>query len=63
VTQYYRPTDPEGGFILEPQDALPPAYALEPLVERQFGGKLLRISRVVVISPAKPKTEAPATDD
>lgn len=59
VSQYYRPTDPEvGGFILEPQDALPPAYVLEPLVERQVGGKLLRISRLVEIRLEKQKAEA-----
>ncbi len=63
VSQYYRPIGPEGGFILDPQDALPPAYVLAPLVERQIGGKLLRISRVTEIRLAKPKTEAPATDD
>ena len=63
VGQYYRPIGPEGGFILDPQDALPPAYVLDPLMERQVGGKLLRISRVTEIRLAKPKTETPATDD
>jgi hypothetical protein len=57
VTQYYRPTGPEGGFILDPQDALPSAYVLAPLVERQIGGKLLRISRLVEIGLPQAKEE------
>ena len=55
VTQYFRPVGAEGGFILDPRDELPASYVLEPLIERQVGGHLLRISRVVAINPpAKP---------
>ncbi len=59
VIQYYRPTGPEGGFTVDPHDALPPTFELEPLVERQVGAKLSRISRVVAIHPADkpPKVE------
>ena len=60
VSQYYRPVGPEGGFILDSRDALPPEFVLEPLIERQFGGRLLRISRVIEVSlpvaPAPPST-------
>lgn len=49
VFQYYRPTDPGGGFILDPKDKLDDAIILEPLHERQFGGRLLRVSRVMEI--------------
>lgn len=51
VSQYYRPTGSEGGFVLDPRDELTPAFVLEPLTERQIGGRLLRISRVVEIRP------------
>jgi hypothetical protein len=49
VSQYYRPTGPEGGFVLDPRNVLPDWFVLAPIVERQIGGKLLRISRVVRI--------------
>lgn len=49
VSQYYRPTGAGGGFVIDPRDELPTAFVLEPLTERQVGGKLLRISRVVEI--------------
>lgn len=49
VFQYYRPTGPEGGFVLDPDDALPSAFKLEPVTERLFGAKQMRISRIVGI--------------
>jgi hypothetical protein len=49
VTQYLRPIGAEGGFQLDPHDELPATYVLEPLIERQLGARLLRISRVVEI--------------
>lgn len=49
VSQHYRPTGPEGRFVLDPRNELPDVFELEPLVERQVGGKLLRISRVAAI--------------
>ncbi|MFA6962353.1 MAG: glycosyltransferase family 39 protein [Opitutaceae bacterium] len=56
VSQYYRPVGAEGGFVLDPKDTLPDSFVLEPLTERQVGGKLLRISRVSEIRlPAAPK--------
>lgn len=49
VFQYYRPTGPEGGFVLDPENVLPAAFKLEPLTERLFGAKQMRISRVTGI--------------
>lgn len=46
VLQTLRPVGAEGGFQLEPEDRLPPAFELEPLAERQWGSHLARISRV-----------------
>lgn len=62
VSQYYRPSGPEGGFVLEPKDALPTTYELEPLIERQVGGKLLRISRVKVKAMPEKKEAQPIPD-
>lgn len=63
VSQYYRPASAAGGFVLDPRDRLPPVYVLEPLVERQVGAKLLRISRVVKIdlslAEKAPTSESP----
>ena len=60
VSQFYRPVTGAGGFVLDPRDELPASFVLEPVIERQMGGRLLRISRVVAIRlPAK--TEPPAS--
>jgi hypothetical protein len=62
ISQYYRPTGPEGNFVLDPRNALPEAFVLAPVVERQIGGKLLRISRIVRIDLDKIEEE-PARPD
>jgi len=49
VFQKYRPVGPDGGFVLDPVDALPSSFVLEPLAERQFGAKFIRVSRVAEI--------------
>lgn len=58
VFQYYRPTGPDGGFVLDPRTELPASFVLEPVFERSMGLKLIRISRVVEIRPAQPAGEA-----
>jgi len=66
VFQYYRPTGPQGDFVLDPANMLEDRVVLEPLIERRFGGRLLRISRVVEIgenperSPVALEAEAAA---
>lgn len=62
VSQYYRPTTPNGDFVLDPRNELPASFVLAPVVERQVGGKLLRISRVVRIDLDQVK-EPPAPPD
>lgn len=49
VFQKYRPTDAQGDFQLDPADRLPDSFVLEPIVERRFGTRLDRVSRVVMI--------------
>lgn len=46
VTQVLRPRSGDGDFQLDAADRLPETYVLEPLVERRFGARLARISRV-----------------
>lgn len=46
VMQYLRPLGADAGFAVDPADVLPAIFVLEPLHERQIGGRLLRISRV-----------------
>lgn len=54
VCQGFRATGPDGAFQLDPADRLPAAYVLEPLVERRWGTKLARLSRVVDIRLTAP---------
>lgn len=51
VLQHLKPIGRDGGFVIAPGHVLPARFVVEPLVERQIGGKLLRISRVVKILP------------
>jgi hypothetical protein len=59
VTQAIRPTTAEGGMGVDPEDVLPPAFHLEKIAERRFGGRLDRLSRIVSIDPAPQAPEKP----
>jgi hypothetical protein len=66
VTQAIRPSTAEGGFGVDPEDLLPPSFHLEQIAEKQFGGRLDRMSRIVSIDPEpdKPgKLDKPAKPD
>lgn len=52
VCQAYLPTRVDGGFQVVPGDRLPDGFVLEPIVERRFGARLARISRLVEVKPA-----------
>lgn len=56
VCQGYRATGPDGVFQLDPADRLPASYVLEPIVERRWGTKLARLSRVAAIRLSAPPT-------
>jgi hypothetical protein len=60
VFQYYRPTGPNGDFVLDPRTELPASFVLEPVFERSMGMKLIRVSRVVEIRPVAPAGDAAA---
>ena len=61
VTQAIRPSSAEGGLGVDPEDLLPPSFHLEKIAEKQFGGRLDRMSRIVSIDPEpdKPDQRAP----
>lgn len=62
VMQYFRSRTEEGEWVLDPTDALTAAYGLKPVVERRFGGRLLRISRVVEMRWPPPEEEGAEAD-
>lgn len=51
ITQELRPASAKGDHQVVPEDMLPKNFQLETLVERRFGTKLVRISRLVAIEP------------
>jgi hypothetical protein len=51
VAQAIRPLSAAGETGVDPEDVLPATFHLEPLVQKRFGGRWLRISRVVSIDP------------
>ena len=61
VSQALRPTSPEGGWGVDPDDLLPDNFHLEPIAQKRFGGRFARLSRIVAIdeTPAK-KDPAPS---
>lgn len=54
VCQGFRAVGPDGGFQIDPLDRLPESFVLEPVVERRWGGRIARLSRVVQIRLAPP---------
>ena len=60
VLQSLRPTTAEGDHQLVPEDRLPPGFTLEVMVEKRFGTRISRISRLVSIQLAV-EGDGPAT--
>lgn len=62
VAQALRPTSAKGEMGVEPDDVLPESFHLEPIAEKRFGGRHMRLSRLVSIDapPATPKPAAKA---
>jgi len=58
VIQSLRPTTAEGRHQLLPEDELPPNFKLELLVEKRFGTKIDRVSRLVAVEETA-ATDAP----
>lgn len=51
VTRVLRPTTAEGDLILDPDDALPESFQLEPITRKRFGGRWIELCRLVAIRP------------
>ncbi|MBL9212511.1 MAG: glycosyltransferase family 39 protein [Opitutaceae bacterium] len=49
VAQVMRPTTAQGDMIVDPDEVLPPAFQLETVAEKRFGGRWIRISRLTGI--------------
>ncbi len=70
VSQVIRPTSAKGDGGLDPDDELPPEFQLDLLEQKRFGGRWIRISRLVAITtpeitsvpPARPKGVAARAD-
>lgn len=54
VSQTLQPTTPTGDYHLMPEHRLPDGFVLEPVVEKRFGARLNRISRLVAVPVPKP---------
>ena len=59
VSQVLRPLPAPGEVILEPEDELPERFRLEPVAEKRFGGRWVRLSRVTGIEPAPTAPSTP----
>lgn len=51
VAQAIRPVSPAGETGVDPEEVLPASFHLEPIAQKRFGGRWLRISRIVSIDP------------
>ena len=65
VSQRIRPTTIEGCFQVDPRDALPARFILEPVIEKQIGMRLERLSRLLEIGepPEEETGEAEVVGD
>jgi hypothetical protein len=60
VSQVLRPTTAAGDMIVDPDEELPENFRLEPIAEKRFGARWIRISRVTEILPGAPAATVPA---
>ncbi len=51
VTRVLRPTTAEGDLIVDPDDALPENFQLEPITRKRFGGRWIEVCRLVAVRP------------
>lgn len=51
VAQVVRPTTPEGDAGIDPDDVLSDEFHLEPIAQKRFGGRWIRLSRLVELTP------------
>jgi hypothetical protein len=51
VSQALRPTSANGDFGIDPHDEMPAHFRLEPFAAKRFGGRVIRLSRLVAVDP------------
>jgi hypothetical protein len=54
VSQVLRPLPEPGEVIVDPEDDLPERFRLEPVAEKRFGGRWIRLSRLTGLEPVPP---------
>lgn len=59
VAQALRPTTAAGDKGIDPDDVMPPSFHLEPIIEKRFGGRWMRLSRLVSIDADAKDTPRP----
>lgn len=52
VAQALRPTTANGDLGIDPHDLMPESFHLEPIATKRFGGRWIRLSKVVAIKPS-----------
>ncbi|PAW63657.1 MAG: hypothetical protein B9S34_13940 [Opitutia bacterium Tous-C1TDCM] len=52
TVQVLRPTSAQGDVIVAPDDRLPDSFKLQPIAQKRFGGRWIRLSRVTAIDVA-----------
>jgi hypothetical protein len=62
VAQALRPTTAQGKMGIDPDDLMPDNFRLEPVAERRFGGRSIRLSRLVSIDPISADHESAKPD-
>ncbi|HEX2854940.1 MAG TPA: glycosyltransferase family 39 protein [Opitutaceae bacterium] len=51
IAQALRPTTAQGNLGVDPEDVLPASFKIETIAQKRFGGRWLRISRLIAIEP------------
>jgi hypothetical protein len=54
IVQALRPTTAQGDIGIDPEDLMPASFRLEPIALKRFGGRWVRLSRVVAIDATAP---------
>jgi 4-amino-4-deoxy-L-arabinose transferase-like glycosyltransferase len=51
VTRVLRPTTADGDLVVDPDDALPAGFRVEPITRKRFGGRWIEVCRLVEVRP------------
>ena len=59
VSQVLRPISADGDAIVDPNDEVPDNFRLQTIAEKRFGGRWIRVSRLMEIVPVNGDAEVP----